>query len=573
MALRWFNNMERCKGNRIQLLKTTSYLVICTLFLLTSCGDPKNEDVSSDTIATGNLPEPGADYFQDITEAAGINFTHTIGDEHLSNLIETVGGGAAFLDYDQDGNIDLYVANGSFTEGLSEGDKPERNATNRLYRNLGNGTYEDVTNAANVGNTGYGMGVTVGDIDNDGFPDIYISNHGPNTLYQNNGNGTFKDITDQAGVAGNESSVGSTWFDYDNDGLLDLYVGNYIKFDPKYNLYYAPDGFPGPMSYDGESDRLYHNIGNGRFEDVTEELGVFNPQGRAMGVGAADYDNDGFVDVFVANDHMINYLYHNEAGQGFKDQGVMAGVAFNQVGEATISMAVDFADFNGDGLIDLFVSDDGYCSLYQNMGNGAFSELSYASGIAIPSGQFVGWASCFIDYDNDADVDIFKINGELKHLYGQEDQLFEYVGNSQFEDVSTARGAYFQEELVGRGACFGDYDNDGDIDMYIVNLDDKGVLLRNDQGNSSNWIQLSLEGTKSNRDGIGARVTLTSGGVMQSTQKKSSSGYLSQNDPRLHFGLGESNMVEEIKVIWPSGEVQVLENVQAGQVVKIVEGA
>jgi len=217
------------------------------------------------------------------------------------------------------------------------------------------------------------------------------------------------------------------------------------------------------MAYDGEPDILYHNNGDGTFSDVTKEMGVFQLDGRAMGVGSADYDNDGFMDIYVANDHMINYLWHNEAGKGFKDTGVMAGVAFNQVGEATISMAVDFADINGDGHLDLFVSDDAYCSLYKNEGNGLFSEMSYNAGIAIASGQFVAWASTFIDYDNDQDVDIFKVNGELKHLYGQEDQIFENKGDGTFKDVSVQRGVYFEQEYVGRGACFGDYDNDGDL--------------------------------------------------------------------------------------------------------------
>ena len=372
-------------------------------------------------------------------------------------------------------------------------------------------------------------------------------------------------------MGGNECSVGAVWLDYDNDGYLDLYVGNYIKFDPQYNYYYAPDGFPGPMAYDGQPDVLYHNRGDGTFEDVTRVMGVFNKDGRAMGVGVADYNNDGFVDIFVSNDHMNNYLYHNEGGEKFVDRGVMSGVAFNQIGEATISMSVDFADYNNDGLLDLFVSDDVYCSLYKNEGDGVFSEMSYNAGIAVACGQFVGWASSFLDYDNDGDLDLFKVNGELKHLYGQEDQLFENTGNGKFVDVSTERGAYFHEELVGRGACFGDYDNDGDIDAYIVVLEDHGVLLRNNKGNQNNWVSLHLIGETSNRDGIGARVTISSGGKKQYAQKKSSSGYLSQNDHRLHFGLGDKNMVDRIEIIWPSGKVQILENIKAGQFLTIKE--
>ena len=293
----------------------------------------------------------------------------------------------------------------------------------------------------------------------------------------------------------------------------------------------------------------------------------------AMGVGAGDYDNDGYTDIFVSNDHMVNYLFHNNNGRGFEDRGIMSGVAFNQVGEATISMSVDFADYNNDGRLDLFVSDDVYCSLYRNEGNGVFTEMSYNAGIAVACGQFVGWASSFLDYDNDGDLDLFKVNGELKHLYGQEDQLFENDGKGMFRDVSTERGDYFQQEMVGRGACFGDYDNDGDMDAYIVNLEQQGVLLRNNKGNQQNWISLQLIGDKSNRDGIGARVTIHYGGLKQMAEKKSASGYLSQNDPRMHFGLGDHDMVDRIEVVWPSGIAQVLENIEAGQFLTITESS
>ncbi len=539
-----------------------------TGLLFTACN---SGDQSETTRNLEPLPPVGDSYFTEITKAAGIDFVHSIGDHHMDNLIESVGGGAVFLDYDQDGWIDLYLSTGSYYEGLSKGEPKEGIFENHMYNNLKDGHYANKTKKTKSGDRGYGMGMTVGDFDNDGYPDIYISNHGPNVLYRNNGNGTFKDVTSRAGVAGDACSVGAVWFDYDNDGLLDLYVGNYIKFDPDYDYHYPPDGFPGPMAYDAETDILYHNLGEGKFEDVTKKMGVFNPEGRAMGVGAADYDNDGWVDLYVANDHMINYLWHNEQGKRFKDTGISTGVAFNQMGEGTVSMSVDFADYDGDGLLDLFVSDDAYCSLYKNLGNGLFSEMSRPAGIAQPSGQFVGWASSFIDYDNDGDLDIFKVNGELKHLYGQEDQLFENQGDGTFLDVSANLGPYFRKELVGRGACFGDYDNDGDIDAYIVNLDSEGVLLRNDKGNDNNWIQLRLVGTKSNRDGIGARITVTSGDLKQMTQKKSTNGYLSQNDPRLHFGLNKHEQVDRIEIVWPSGVTQTLENVKIGQVVTVTE--
>jgi enediyne biosynthesis protein E4 len=543
------------------------------LLLLFACNSENKKSESTNEAFLQPIPPVGADFFLDVTKSSGIDFQHSIGDDHLTNIIESVGGGAAFLDYDQDGWMDLYMVSGNFHERLSDqAFKPEKVHTNHLYRNKGDGTFEDVTQKAKVGDTGYGMGVTVGDYNNDGFPDLYISNHGPNVLYKNNGNGTFSDVSKKAGVAGDESSVGAVWVDYDNDGLLDLYVGNYLHFDPNYKFYYAPDGFPGPEAFDGEADRLFKNLGNDKFEDVTEAMGVFNPNGRAMGVGTADFNNDGFMDIYVANDHMVNFMYRNEGGKMFKDVGIQTGTAFNQSGEGTISMAVDFADFNHDGLLDLWVSDDAYCSLYKNIGNDVFSEVSYQSGIAVRAASHVGWSSCLVDYDNDSDLDIIKINGELKHLYGQEDQIFENNGNETFTEVSTERGEYFHKELVGRGACFGDYDNDGDLDVYIMNLNDFGVLLRNDHGNDKPWIKINLIGTKSNRDAIGAKVKVATGDLTQFSFKKSATGYLSQNDPRLHFGLNDATFVDRVEVIWPAGGMSVLENVQVNQVVTIKEG-
>ncbi len=541
------------------------------LWIVSSCSSDRSQSADSATEST-SLPEPGADYFLDITPQAGIHFRHTIGDHHLSNLVESVGGGAAFIDFDQDGFLDLYVVNGAHVKGLSEeGEELDYQPVNQLFRNKGDGTFTDVTKKAKVGDPGYGMGVTIGDFDNDGYPDIYVSNYGPNILYHNQGDGTFADVTNKAGIAGNECSVGAVWLDYDKDGFLDLYVGNYIAFNPDYNYYYAPDGFPGPMAYDGQPDRLYHNEGNGSFIEVTKEMGLYNPEGRAMGVGSADYNNDGWMDIYVANDHMVNFLYENKEGKSFQDVGIQSGTAFNQVGEATISMAVDFADYNGDGLMDLFVSDDGYCSLFANQGGGVFSEMSYHAGIASASGQHVGWSTAFIDYDNDGDKDIFKVNGELKHLYGQEDQLFENDGHGNFTDVSVERGPHFQVERVSRGACFGDYDNDGDIDAYIVNLEDEGILLRNDKGNQNNWLILQLVGTESNRDAIGAIIRLTAGGKTQVAQRKGGSGYLSQNDPRIHFGLDNARTVDKIEIEWPSGKKQILENIEAGQILTVKE--
>ncbi len=556
--------------NYTRLIKTLLRFSLVMILLVSCSKGEKTGRVNESFLQP--IPPAGEDFFLDVTHSSGIDFRHSIGDDHLTNIIESVGGGAAFFDYDQDGFLDLYMANGNYHNRLSDSEyKPEKVYTNQLFRNKGDGTFEDVTSIAKVGHTGYGMGVTIGDYNNDGYPDIYVSNHGPNVLYKNNGNGTFTDVSTKAGVAGDDTSVGAVWVDYDNDGLLDLFVGNYLSFDPDYKFYYAPDGFPGPLAFDGAADRLYRNLGNDRFEDVTEAMGVYDPNGRAMGVGAVDFDDDGFMDIYVANDHMVNYMYRNEGGKFFRDVGIQTGTAFNQSGEGTISMAVDFCDYNNNGLLDIWVSDDAFCSLYKNIGNAVFTEVSYRSGIAARAAQHVGWSSFFIDYNNDGYKDIFKVNGELKHLYGQEDQLFENNGDETFTEVSTERGAYFHEELVGRGACYGDFDNDGDMDIYIVNLNDYGVLLRNDHGNKNNWVMFQLVGTVSNRDAIGAKISITANGKQQMDFRKGATGYLSQSDHRVHFGLGDSKVIEKVEVRWPSGLKSFMENVEANQVVTIIE--
>lgn len=555
---------------RSRLLSSDKLLTMSVIMMLIFSACQQKSQIES--VKLLEPPAENDEFYQEISEQIGLDFVHSIGDDELSNIVESSGVGTAFIDFDQDGFMDIYACNGTWTENLSGGEKPKEPSHNQLYRNMGNGTFQDVTKSSRAGGPWYTLGVTIGDYDNNGFPDIFLSNYGENVLLHNNGDGTFSDVSSKVGFSGNNLfSVGAAWFDYDNDGFLDLYVGNYLKFDPDYKYYYAPDGFPGPLAYDSQPDVLYHNNGDGTFEDVTQAMGIEDLDGRAMGVGAADYDADGDVDIYVANDHTVNYLWRNDGGESFTDVGTMSGTGFSQSGEATVSMSVDFADFNGDGLLDMFISDDTYCSLYKNLGEGVFSDISYASGISVASGQFVGWSSSFLDYDNDGDVDIFKSNGELKHLYGHEDQMFENVGGDKFEDVSISLSSYFHEENVGRGACTGDYDNDGDIDIFIMNIDNACKFIRNNKGNENNWILIDLKGTKSNRDGIGASVTVTTGETTQVAQKRSTTGYLSQGDPRLHFGLAQHNTIDKIEIKWPSGEIQELTAVNPNQILTVTE--
>jgi len=514
--------------------------------------------------------QPGV-HFTDVTRQSGIDFTHSFGDRHFSNLVEAVGGGAAWFDYDADGWIDLYVVTAKFTPGVSQGEKPAGEPVNRLYRNRGDGTFEDVTRKAGVAcEACFSMAAAAADFDNDGDSDLYVANFGANVLYRNNGDGTFTDVTRRAGVGEARCSVAAAWLDYDRDGFLDLYVGNYIQFDPKYTLFYAPDGFPGPLSYAGQPDVLYRNRGDGTFEDVSARVGVGRP-GRAMAVAAADFDGDGDDDIYVTNDAMEDYLYRNEGGKRFEEIALSAGVAFNGMGDQTASMAVDFGDYDGDGRLDIFVSDNSLSSLFHNDGNGRFRDVAAPAGIAAASAQFVGWGAFFIDVDNDGDLDIFKVNSDLSRLFGQEDQLYENLGGGAFRDVSDAMGGYFEEERMGRGAAPADYDNDGDLDVFIVNLNERAVLLRNNGGNRRGFLEVRLVGTASNRDGVGAWVEITAGGRTLKAQRRISGGYLSQRDPRLHFGLGAEKTVQRLVVVWPSGRRQELRDVRAGQILKLEE--
>lgn len=523
--------------------------------------------------AVGGFTDESIPKLVDVTKDVGIQFTHHIGDEHMSNIIESTGAGCAFFDYDGDGDLDIYLVNGSYISGISHvrGRVFEGKLTNALYRNNGDGTFTDVTEQAGVGDQGFGMACVSADYDNDGDADLFVTNYGPNVLYRNEGNGTFKNVTNEAGVESDLWGIGSSFFDYDMDGYLDLYVGNYLTFDPDYQYYYAAEAFPGPLAYKGQPDILYHNRGDGTFEDVTKKAGVFNPNGRAMGVSACDVNNDGWMDVFVANDAMENYLYQNNGDGTFMNVALLTATAFGQNGEATSAMGPEFGDFNLDGFVDLLVPDMGYCCVYKNTGKGLYEETSALSGVASVVGQYTSWSGNFFDYDCDGYIDIYLTNGDSHHLEPEEDLIFKNINGLRFEDISAKCGPDFQDKFVGRGSATGDYDNDGDLDVLNLNLNNRPRLLRNDGGNKNNWIMIHTIGTCSNRDGIGTRIRLTAGGKTQTRDVISSSGYLSQSDYRAHFGLGDSTNVTRIELRWPNGTLQVLENVKVNQVLTVRE--
>lgn len=515
--------------------------------------------------------------YEDVTEKSGINFKHSFGEQKLSSMMEATGSGCAWIDYNNDGLLDLYVVSGRYLDGVTKFSKPDGvNATNHLYRNNGDGTFTDVTTQAGVGGKGFGMGVTVGDYDNDGHEDIFVTNWNSSILYHNNGDGTFTDVTAKAGVENPHFGTGATWIDYDRDGKLDLYVGNYLKFDPNAKReYFTAEAFPGPLDYEGDADRLFHNNGDGTFTDVSHKAGIDNPLGRAMGLTAGDFDNDGWPDIYIANDTMESYMYHNNHDGTFTNVASDVNTAFGANGEATSAMNPIFGDYDNDGWQDLFVSDMRYHRLFHNPGpKGFWLDTTVETGVAAVSGQYVAWGDGFYDYDNDGWKDIFVVNGGLHWLIPMEDSLLRNNGDSTFTDVSSQSGDYFKFKKIGRGACFADYDNDGYTDAFIVALGGKGLLLHanpHKAGPHNHWLTIKLVGTKSNRDGFGARLEAIAGDSHQYTQAVSENGYLSQGDPRPHFGLGQHAEVDKLIIKWPSGTEQALEHVKTDQILTVKE--
>ena len=513
--------------------------------------------------------------FEDATAKSGIDFIHSFGSRQLGSLLEGTGAGCIWFDYNNDGLPDLYVVNGRPLDDSMHPyplkDKPNPPPHNHLYRNNGDGTFTDVTDKAGLNPDMYAVAVTAADYDNDGYEDLLVTGYGKTILYHNNGNCTFTDVTAKAGLQVDGWAISSTWLDYDRDGCVDLFVGRYVKFDPKYRNYYAADNYPGPLDYEGETNRLYHNNCDGTFTDVTDKSRIGAYIGRTMGVTAADYDGDGWPDIYVANDKTENFLFRNKHDGTFEEIAADLGVAYGQNGEATSSMGPVFADITGGGLLDLWVSDAHYNRLMRNNGKGGFDDIGLDSGLSQANAQYVSWGTGVYDFDNDGLLDIMVFHGGLIHLIPQEHSVFRGLGQGRFEDVSLQAGSILNTRSVARGACFADYDNDGKVDAFLVNLGARGTLFHNVSTGTGHWVAIQLKGSKSNRDGIGARVEVWAAGHKQLAERVAGSGYLSQNDGRLHFGMGSVAKIDKVVVHWPSGREQTLENQQADRVITIEE--
>jgi enediyne biosynthesis protein E4 len=543
----------------------------------TGAAHPAVKDALSRPITAGGFVDGATVVFRDITKQAGLDkFVHQSGTPQKRTILETVGSGVALLDYDNDGWLDIYLLNGSTVAALKGQEAPPRAM---LFHNNHDGTFTDVTDKAGVANERWGFGVAVGDYDNDGWPDIYVSNFGKNRLYHNNHDGTFTDVAEKAGVTLGGWSTGATWGDYDHDGRLDLFVPGYVKYDinnePIAGQGHIPANFCqfrgidvmcGPRGLPGEADHLFHNNGDGTFTDVSVKAGVSNPS-HYYGLASAfvDVDDDGWVDLVVADDSTPNYLYRNKHDGTFEDLSYASGFALSEDGREQASMGIAIGDYQHKGRISLLTTtfSDDYKTLFRNDGNGSFSDVSYQAGLAGPTIPFLAWGTAFLDFDNDGWLDLFIANGHVYPQVDQQDwgttwaerpQLFRNLDGKKFEEVPPATGSGLADVIPARGAAFGDLFNEGKIDVVINNIDGPPALLRNVLQNRNHWLAVKLiGGPKSPRDANGTKVFLTTGGVRQRGDVYSGGSYASSSDQRVHFGLGAATAVDSLEVFWPSG--------------------
>jgi hypothetical protein len=520
---------------------------------------------------TPPIPARPEDFLADVSQKAGLTFIHQYCDNRIANILESNGAGGAVLDYDNDGLPDIFLISSGPLAGVTHHAPGTPRQPNRLYHNLGQGRFEEVTEKAGVGGTGFGFAAVAADYDNDGFTDLYVVNVGKNNLYHNRGNGTFEEVTDKAGVGDTGTGIAAVFTDVDNDGKLDLFVANYLTYDPNYNLYFNPDSYPGPLSYKPECNVLYRNRGDGTFENISEAAGVHLTGHRAMSVAAIDFDQDGDQDLYISNDGTPNSLLVNDGKGHFKDLALAHGVAFNALGEAAGSMAAAVGDYNNDLLPDILVTRLGYGSLYQGASNGFFTDRMMASGLGQLTAEYVGWGGAFLDFDNDRDADVVIANGDAHHLVGWESLLLENTGTGTFINARDKGGAFFSARIRARGCAVLDFNNDGRMDVLITAIGDRCFLLENQGRTPNHWLTVNLEGTRSNRDGFGARVRVVTRQGTLGAEARCAMGFLTMGDRRLHFGLGADETVDRLEIRWPSGTVQTLTGVKADQVLKVRE--
>ncbi len=533
-------------------------------------------------------PQADVIRFEEIAARSGLHYVTENSPTPNKNQIETMVSGVALLDYDGDGYLDIYVINGAAIPSLR---KESPAYWNRLYHNNHDGTFTDVTEKAGLAGAGYGMGVAVGDYDNDGYPDMFVANVTGNQLFYNNGNGTFTDVTEKAGLSGAKLdgkkmwSVGAGWFDYNHDGLLDLFVVNYCKWevnkDPYCPLKDGVRAYCNPTLYAPVHNTLYRNNGDGTFTDVSQQMGISAHMGKGMSVSFADYDGDGYLDAFVANDTTENFLFHNLRGKKFEEVGVMAGVAFAPDGAALSGMGSDFRDVNNDGKPDIWhtaVEHETF-PLYVNQGEGEFVNHTVASGL-LPTKDMSGWGNGIVDFDNDAWKDLFvarsnvldNIGQLIARRYPEPNAVFRNLGNGKFADVSASAGPDFQLAAPHRGVAFGDIDNDGRVDVVVTVLGGELKLFHNISATNNHWISLKLVGGKSNRMGLGAQIRLVTGdGKTQWNEATTAVGYASSSDSRVHFGLGSNQTIKELEIRWPSGTRQILHDIVGDRIVTVAE--
>ena len=526
--------------------------------------------------------QPKKVMFTDVAQKAGITFKYTIGDYSYKNIIESSGSGITVFDYNNDGFMDIYLMNGTYLEGISDqAGKAFRNSHNELYRNNGNGTFTEVAEKAGVAGKQWCMAASAIDLDKDGFQDLYVLNYGPNGFYHNNGNGTFTDITAKLGLTGpaklngfEKWSIGASFWDYNNDGRLDVMVGNFMAFDPAYFTPGSPDMMPSPTEYKGQASFLYEQQLNGNFIDVTQKNNLYYPDSKCMGLTILDTDDDGDLDIFQANDHQLNFLFKNDNGT-YKEEGMASGVAANSKGKATGSMHPSVGDVDGDGLIDILVTDLDYGALYKNMGKGIYVDISESSGVAAAMEGKGSWGSALFDFDNDGDLDLIATNGTAEDLILQYPILLENDGKGHFKNVGNEHGAYFTTKKSGRGLAICDFDNDGNLDVIISHVDNKPVapvLLRNEGGTENHWLGLTLKGKNGPASAVSAKVTVTAGGMKQVLVNQWATSYLSNNEQRIHVGLGLQKKVDQLEINWSDGKKEVFKNIDCGKYLTILQG-